>query len=154
MGLAHRPGVYVLSFTVLADCLIRHEREDGLPRIVVRHLASGEEHAIAFPEEAYALGMDPGFEFATDTLRFTYSSMTTPTETWDYHLGERTRVLRKRQEIPSGHDPADYVTRRLLARGWIVLTGGTHGDTLTLTPPLDVDEALLEAFADALADCL
>jgi oligopeptidase B len=41
--------------------------------------------------------------------------MTTPTETWDYHLAERTRVLRKRQEIPSGHDPADYVTRRLLA---------------------------------------
>jgi len=112
---AHRPGVYILSFTVLSDWLIRHEREDGLPRIVVRHLASGEEHAIAFPEEAYSLGMDPGFEFVTDTLRFTYSSMTTPTETWDYHLAERTRALRKRQEIPSGHDPADYVTRRLLA---------------------------------------
>src|SRR5262249_27146354 len=43
------------------------------------------------------------------------SSMTTPTETWDYDLGKRTRVLRKRQEIPSGHDPANYVTRRLLA---------------------------------------
>jgi oligopeptidase B len=113
--IAHRPGVYILSFTVFADWLIRHEREDGLPRIVARHLATGGEHAIAFPEEAYALGMDPGFEFVTDTLRFTYSSMTTPTETWDYDLGKRTRVLRKRQEIPSGHDPADYVTRRLLA---------------------------------------
>ena len=112
---AHRPGVYLLSFTVLADWLIRHERADGLPRIVARHLASSEEHTIAFPEEAYSLGMDPGFEFATETLRFTYSSMTTPTETWDYDLGRRTRVLRKRQEIPSGHDPAAYVTRRLLA---------------------------------------
>jgi oligopeptidase B len=112
---AHRPGVYILSFTVLADWLIRLEREDGLPRIVVRRLATGEEHAIAFPEEAYSLNMDSGFEFATDMLRFNYSSMTTPNETWDYHLAERTRVLRKRQEIPSGHDPADYVTRRLLA---------------------------------------
>jgi oligopeptidase B len=111
----HRPGVYILSFTVLADWLIRHERADGLPRIVARHLATGEEHAIAFAEEAYSLGMDAGFEFATDTLRFNYSSMTTPNETWDYDLGQRTRVLRKRQEIPSGHDPADYVTRRLLA---------------------------------------
>jgi oligopeptidase B len=111
----HRPGVYILSFAVLADWLIRLEREDGLPRIVVRRLATGEEHTIAFPEEAYSLGMDPGLEFVTDTLRFTYSSMTTPTETWDYHLADRTRVLRKRQEIPSGHDPADYVTRRLLA---------------------------------------
>jgi oligopeptidase B len=111
----HRPGVYLLSFTVFADWLIRHERQDGLPRIVARHLATGEEHAIAFAEEAYSLGMDAGFEFATDTLRFNYSSMTTPNETWDYDLGRRTRVLRKRQEIPSGHDPADYVTRRLLA---------------------------------------
>jgi oligopeptidase B len=111
----HRPGVYLLSFTVFADWLIRHEREDGLPRIVARHLATGEEHAIAFAEEAYSLVMDSGFEFATDTLRFNYSSMTTPNETWDYDLGKRTRALRKRQEIPSGHDPADYVTRRLLA---------------------------------------
>jgi oligopeptidase B len=111
----HRPGVYVLSFAVLADWLVRLEREDGLPRIVVRHLASGEEHAIAFPEEAYSLGMSPGYEFATDTLRFTYSSMTTPAETWDYDLAQRTRILRKRQEIPSGHDPSAYVTRRLLA---------------------------------------
>jgi len=111
----HRPGVYLLSFTVFADWLIRLEREDGLPRIVVRHLASGDEHAISFPEEAYSLGMDPGFEFATQTLRFTYSSMTTPSEVWDYDLAARTRVLRKRQEIPSGHDPSAYVTRRLLA---------------------------------------
>jgi len=112
---AHRPGVYILSFTVLADWLIRLEREDGLPRIVARHLATGAEHAVAFPEEAYSLGMDPGLEFATDTLRFIYSSMTTPAETWDYDLGRRSRTLRKRQEVPSGHDPANYVTRRLLA---------------------------------------
>ncbi len=111
----HRPGVFLLSFALFADWLIRLEREDGLPRIVVRALASGEEHTIAFPEEAYSLGMDAGFEFATRTLRFTYSSMTTPNEVWDYDLAARTRVLRKRQEIPSGHDPAAYVTRRLFA---------------------------------------
>jgi oligopeptidase B len=111
----HRPGTYVLSIAVLADWLIRLEREDGLPRIVVHHLATGDEHTIAFPEEAYSLGMDAGFEFATSTLRFTYSSMTTPSETWDYDLAARTRVLRKRQEIPSGHDPSAYVTRRLFA---------------------------------------
>jgi oligopeptidase B len=82
---------------------------------VVRHLASGDEHAIAFAEEAYWLGLDPGYEFATDTLRFAYSSMATPEEVWDYDLAARTRVLRKRQDIPSGHDAAAYVTRRILA---------------------------------------
>ncbi|MEZ5785283.1 MAG: S9 family peptidase [Xanthobacteraceae bacterium] len=111
----HRPGVLILSHLVLADWLIRLERADGLPRIVVRHLGSGDEHAIAFDEEAYSLGMESGFEFATDRLRFAYSSMTTPSEVWDYDCAARTRTLRKRQEVPSGHDPADYVTRRLQA---------------------------------------
>ena len=74
----HVPGRLILNFTVYKDYLVRLEREDGLPRIVIRHLATGEEHAIAFDEEAYSLGMLDGFEFDTTTLRFTYSSMTTP----------------------------------------------------------------------------
>lgn len=111
----HRPGVLVLSATVLRDWLIRLERENALPRIVIRNLTSGEEHAIAFDEEAYSLGIISGYEFDTDTLRFVYSSMTTPNETWDYDMRARTRRLRKRQEVPSGHDPEAYVTRRLMA---------------------------------------
>jgi oligopeptidase B len=71
---------------------------------------------IAFPEQAYALGADGGYEFVTDRLRFFYSSMTTPNEVWDYDLKTRARTLRKRQEVPSGHDPAAYVTRRIQAR--------------------------------------
>jgi oligopeptidase B len=111
----YHPGVYIISFVVLEDWLIRLEREGGLPRIVVLHLANGEEHVIAFAEEAYSLGMHRGYEFATNILRFTYSSMTTPDEVWDYDLASRERILRKRQEIPSGHNSADYVTQRLFA---------------------------------------
>jgi oligopeptidase B len=113
----HRAGIYLLSILVLRDWLIRLERQDGLPRLVIRRHRTEDEHAVAFDEEAYSLGVDAGFEFATDTLRFAYSSMTTPTETWDYDLVQRTRLLRKRQEIPSGHDPSRYTTRRLFARG-------------------------------------
>jgi oligopeptidase B len=111
----HRPGVLIVSMIVFADYLVRLERENALPRIVVRRLADGDEHTIAFDEEAYALGIQEGEEFQTNTLRFTYSSMTTPTETWDYDMATRERRLRKRQVIPSGHDPALYETRRLMA---------------------------------------
>ncbi len=112
----HRDGVYVMSHIVLADWLIRLERENGLPRLIVRAFADGAEHAIAFDEQAYALGASGGYEFATDALRFTYSSPTTPDETWDYDLRTRERRLIKRREIPSGHDPKAYVTRRVFAR--------------------------------------
>ena len=112
---AHRPGIFILSFTVSADWLVWLEREDGLPRIVARRLSTHEQHAIEFAEEDYSLGISEGFEFQTDVLRFIYSSMTTPSEVWDYNLDQRGRTLRKRQEIPSGHDSASYVTRRLFA---------------------------------------
>ena len=112
---AHRPGTLVLDVGVLSDWLVRFERHEGLSRIVVRRIKDGDEHTIAFAEEAYALGMDTGFEFVTDNLRFVYASMTTPSETWDYDMAKRTRALKKRQEIPSGHDPKRFVTRRVFA---------------------------------------
>ena len=113
--LPHAPGRLILDIVAFAGHLVRFEREDSLPRIVIRRLADGVEHAIAFDEEAYSLGMSAGYEFDTTTLRFTYSSMTTPAQVFDYDMEQRTRVLRKTQEVPSGHDPADYITRRVLA---------------------------------------
>jgi oligopeptidase B len=111
----HRPGIFIVSYIVLKDWLIRMERENALPRIVVRDMNSGEEHAIAFDEEAYSLGFGEMREYDTNTLRFTYSSMTTPAQVFDYDMRTRTRVLRKMQEVPSGHDPSLYVTRRIMA---------------------------------------
>jgi len=111
----HRPGCMIINVAVYPDYLVRIEREAGLPRIVIRHFASGEEHATAFREEAYSLGLEERLEYDTETFRFTYSSMATPWETYDYNLATRERVLRKRQIIPSGHDSSKYVTRRLFA---------------------------------------
>jgi 4-aminobutyrate aminotransferase/(S)-3-amino-2-methylpropionate transaminase len=56
--------------------------------------------------------------------------------------------------LDGGAARALAVTRRLLARGWIVLTGGARGDVLTLTPPLDIHVDLLDAFTEELAAVL
>jgi len=94
---------------------VRLERANALPAIIIRDLGAGDEHAIAFDEAAYSLDTMGGYEFDTTNLRFSYSSMTTPSEVYDYDMADRTRTLRKRQQIPSGHDPADYVTTRIMA---------------------------------------
>ncbi len=62
----------------------------------------------------------------------------------------RGRGLMIGVELQGGAARALGVTRQLLQGGWIVLTGGVAGDVITLTPPLDIDETLLEAFTDAL----
>ncbi|VXC65346.1 MULTISPECIES: S9 family peptidase [Oceanicaulis] len=111
----HRPGVLVNGLMGFENWLVRSERSDALPRIIVRDLRSGEEHEIAFDEEAYALGMDGGYEYATDQMRFSYESPSTPEETYDYDMSARERTLIKRQEVPSGHNAEDYVVRRIHA---------------------------------------
>lgn len=111
----HKPGCLILSVSAYSNHLVWMERENGLPRIVIRDRLSGEQHAIAFDEEAYSLGFHGSMEYDTDTVRFSYSSMTTPSELYDYNMTTRERTLLKRDEVPSGHNPADYVTRRVMA---------------------------------------
>ena len=115
--LAHKPGRLILSMTAYKNFLVRLERQDALPRLVVttleRNSIRGSEHAIAFAEPAYSLSMSDGAEYDTSSLRFTYSSPARPLETFDYDMGARSRNLRKRQEVPSGHDPEAYRVTRL-----------------------------------------
>jgi oligopeptidase B len=111
----HREGIYILDLELYSGHLVRLERANALPGIIIRDLTSSEEHAIAFDEAAYSLDTMGGYEFDTMNLRFSYSSMTTPSEVCDYDMASRTRTLRKRQEIPSGHNPDDYVTTRIMA---------------------------------------
>ena len=112
---AHEPGRLILSHMAYARHLVWLQRKDGLPQIVVRDRRTGEEHAIAFDEEAYSLGLQGAAEYETDVIRFSYSSMTTPSQLFDYNMATRERVLLKTQEVPSGHNPDDYVTRRVMA---------------------------------------
>ncbi|MBI3698997.1 MAG: S9 family peptidase [Afipia sp.] len=112
----YRPGVYVIDVELYANHMVRLERANALPSIVIRDLRNGNEHAITFDEAAYSLNTMGSYEFETTTLRFAYSSMTTPAEVFDYEMESRSRTLRKRQEIPSGHDPANYATTRIMAR--------------------------------------
>jgi oligopeptidase B len=111
----HHYGRLLIAHFCLKDYLVWLERENGLPRIVIRRWADGEQHAIAFAEEAYSLGFGEMYEYDTEVLRFTYSSPTTPRQVFDYNLRTRERVLRKTQEVPSGHDASAYVARRIFA---------------------------------------
>ena len=109
----HTPGTLILGIETYKGFLVRLERVNALPRIVIRDLASGEEHIISFDEDAYALGLIGGYEFDTKWLRFSYSSPATPGQVFDYNMDTRERVLRKTMEIPSGHNPDDYTAERI-----------------------------------------
>lgn len=112
----HEPGRLIEGVAAFSGHLVRAEISNAVDRIVVTERGSLAEHAIAFEEEAFALSLDHGFEYDTATVRFVYQSPTTPRQWFDYDMAARTRTLLKTQEIPSGHDTAAYVVRRLTAR--------------------------------------
>ncbi len=75
----------------------------------------GGEHTVAFDEPAYSVHTGGNAEFETASLRFVYTSLTTPASTYDYDLATRERVLKKRQPVP-GYEPSLYASERIAAR--------------------------------------
>ncbi len=110
-----REGVRVESQDLFRDHHVVVERFEGLRRVRVRALASGEEHEISFPEPAYGVFVGPNPEFDTAVVRFTYTSLVTPNSVYDYDMASRKRELKKQQEVPGGYAPADYASERVAA---------------------------------------
>ncbi|MHB8528716.1 MAG: S9 family peptidase [Caulobacteraceae bacterium] len=113
--IGHEGGRLIAAVAAFSDHLVRLERKDAADRLVVTERTGGE-HEIAFDEPVCALSLAVGYEYATASMRFVYQSPTTPRRWIDYDMASRERRLVKTQEIPSGHDPAAYESRRLWAR--------------------------------------
>ncbi len=111
--LEHRNGVYISAFTTFADRIVRLERENALPRIVVSDYTRENFFEIEFDEEAYHLSLAAVYEFDTDIMRYTHESPSTLERTFDFDMETRERTLRKTQEVPSGHNPDLYAVERL-----------------------------------------
>ena len=109
-----RDGVFVEGVEPFRDFAVVSERAGGLRRLRVTELASGDSHCVDFPEPAYGVVLDENPEFATRTIRFTYSSLITPDSVYDYDVQARTRELRKRDEVLGGYDPSLYRVERMM----------------------------------------
>jgi oligopeptidase B len=113
---AHKPGHFITGLAAYKNHLVRVERVNANTRIVITDRASKAEHPIVIDEEAYVLSLEGGYEFDTPVMRYVYQSPTTPRQWFDYDMATGAKTLRKTQEIPSGHDSAAYVTKRLYAK--------------------------------------
>lgn len=110
----HRHDVYLESFELFRDHLVLDERSNGLTRIRIIPW-EGEEHYLDFGEEAYSAGIGNNPEFDSQTLRYGYSSLTTPSSVLDYDMVDREKTLLKEYEIVGGYDKSEYQTQRIWA---------------------------------------
>jgi oligopeptidase B len=111
----HRPDVLLEGIEVFKDHLVLSERSNALNQLRIINQTNNNEHYIAFEEEAYVAHASNNYEFDTDQLRFNYSSLTTPNSTIDYDMNNKTKEVKKVEEVVGGHDPSQYHTERMFA---------------------------------------
>ena len=103
------------SLFFLNNWILRSEISNALPKIFVKNIKTNQEEEIKFTDEKI---IDPGLSFYqkdrdTDLIYLSYSSPKTQSRTYLYNLKSKERKLVKEQEIPSGHNPEDYIVERL-----------------------------------------
>lgn len=113
--LPHRPDVLLEHAAAFRDHLVLEERENGLPQLRVCDLSTRAHHVIAMPEPVYTVSGGWNPEFDTASLRFVYTSLTTPNSTFEYDVATRERRLLKEDPVLGGYDRTQYSTERLFA---------------------------------------
>jgi oligopeptidase B len=111
----HRDDVLLEGFDVFRDYLVIMERREGLLQLRVRAWSGAGDYYLDFGEPAYAAYPSGNPEMDTPILRYQYTSLTTPPSVYDFDMTTRERILRKREEVLGGYDPADYVSERVYA---------------------------------------
>ncbi|BAC88070.1 S9 family peptidase [Gloeobacter violaceus] len=109
--LPHRSDVKLDGIDLFKGYMVVYERENALKRMRVYDFAAQAFQPVAFDEPVYTFFPARNPEFDTEQLRFTYTSLVTPSSVYDYDLRRRTRELKK-QETVYGYDPALYTSER------------------------------------------
>ena len=107
--------VLVGGCTFLNNWILRSETSNALDKIFVKNIKTGLEEELVFSDETVTV---PGVSLMqrdknTDTVYLSYSSPKTPSRVYRYNLQTKEKALVKEQEIPSGHNPSDYVVERI-----------------------------------------
>ncbi|TXH94291.1 MAG: S9 family peptidase, partial [Pseudorhodobacter sp.] len=117
--IAPNPDVLLESYALFRDWLVLEERSQGLTRLRQVNWQSGEQKEIAFDDPAYVTWLAYNPEPDTSALRYGYSSMTTPSSTYELDMDSGKRTLLKQQPV-AGFVPAQYASERL----WITARDG------------------------------
>ena len=107
--------VLIGNCVFLQNWIIRSETSNALDKLFVRNISLGTEEELIFSDEKVYV---PGISLTqrdrnTDQIYVGYSSPKTPSRVYLYNLSNKLKKLVKEQEIPSGHNPNNYIVERI-----------------------------------------
>ncbi|WP_299108679.1 S9 family peptidase [uncultured Tenacibaculum sp.] len=110
----HREDTLFEDFSIFKDYLVLEERNEGLNKIRIKRWDGADDYYLPFDEETYSAGVYSNPEFDTDIIRYTYNSMTTPSSVIDFNMKDKSKEIKKEQEVLGGKfDKANYVSKRI-----------------------------------------
>jgi oligopeptidase B len=107
--------VLIGGLTFLNNWIIRSEISDALEKLFVINTSTKEEEELIFSNENVYV---PEISLIqrdknTDEIYLGYSSPKTQSRVYSYNLKSKEKKLVKEQQIPSGHNPEDYIVERI-----------------------------------------
>jgi len=112
----YRDSVKIDDIDVFKNHLVVYERERGLKKIYILNLTTTASYYVDFPEPVYTFWQSRNPDFNTNVLRFNYTSLVTPRSVFDYNMDNRTRELKKQEEVLGGYDPSQYQSEKIFAK--------------------------------------
>ncbi|MEO1653193.1 MAG: S9 family peptidase, partial [Bacteroidota bacterium] len=112
----HREDVLLEGIEIFKHHLVLQERIKGLNQLRIIRWDNQEEHYLDFGEATYSAYVGTNMEFDTPILRFGYTSLTSPSATYDYHMESREKTLLKQQEVLGDFKADNYTSERLYAK--------------------------------------
>jgi oligopeptidase B len=114
--LPHRSDALLEQAEVFTDYIVAEQKIGGLSQILVINRRTGKSGYVEFKEQAYVANMYPATDaYDLDSIRYSYTSLTTPRSDYRYNLATGEKVLLKQEKVGGGYDATQYETRRIWA---------------------------------------
>ena len=115
--ISHRIDVLLEDISIFKEHLVLEERSNGLNKIRVIRWDKTQDYYLPFNEETYSVGVYANPEFDTNTIRYGYNSMTTPSSVIDFNMDTFEKEIKKEQEVLGGKfDKNNYKSERIWAK--------------------------------------
>ena len=112
----HREDTLLEDISIFKEYLVIEERNNGLNKIRIKPWGNESEYYLPFSEETYSASVLSNPDFDTDIIRYSYSSLTTPSSVIDFNMKFKTKDIKKEQVVLGGKfDKNNYQSERIWA---------------------------------------
>lgn len=111
----HREETFIEGFEIFHKYLVIEERTNGLIQLNIKAWDNSEDYYLPFNEETYTAGSGTNPDFNTDILRYSYTSLTTPTSVIDFNMSNKTSEVKKEQTVLGDFNKENYTSERVWA---------------------------------------